>query len=667
MTQMYRTLKTSILWALVRNRLTSLSMIFFILFSVPPSCLAEDLTYTDQEIIRNGDFEETFFSAWFTNLEIRSGAARDSNGGISSYRFNNTRREGVFFQKLTIPSHLQSATIRFDYRVVHNEVTDPPSPINLEVYLAQGPGLTTENLISELSDIDRIGEIHSDSFSQPLEWQTFSADIPTNLIAQTQAAHDAGNFVFLVFSFQSDTNEWTDIVANIDNISLLVTGIQSVPQLPGRIAFFETPAGDLPPGSTFSGTINILDPNTGKVDPIWNSPSMMPEARFQPDGSRIAIVDGQDSDFSPFFTDIFTIKPDGTDPRQVTGQPSPKTFENGNYPRVNLTGTIENHADNSIRPTALEICAVGASECISLTIPSNQSENFTISNVAVLNDPNHFKQRAVIYWSNGSCDNGLEIRTFEGEVAEGSVELGSIALNADNCVANVYSYMPTGISWNRNADAIAAGPINGGLRKFNAANGAPLMGTELPSAENLMAGNMAYSPTDDRYLFCAFNLPTALSAAVYIAQEGQDPQVLIQNAARVTPTWLPDGSGFYFVQSGTNVGNNIFHYDLTTQETKQLTFFAKDVIDGVSISPDAGHLVFERCINYTSSCDLWVLDLTNPVELWPIATGDQRKMSPDWGPIAVDAGASEESSDEPAEADKKGGGGGSGGCFISIL
>ncbi len=666
MRKMYQQSKTILLLALFRKRLLSLAVIFFILFSVPGFSLAEDLTYTGQEIIRNGDFEESIFSAWFTNLDIASGAAEDGRGGITSYRLNNARREGVFFQKLTIPSQLQSATIQFDYRVIHNEVTETPSPINLEVYLAQSPGLTTENLIFELANMDRIGDIHTESFDQPMEWQTFSVDISADLIAQTQAAHDEGNFVFLVFSFQSETDEWTDIVAHIDNISLLVTGTQSVPQLPGKIAFFETPAGELPPGSTFSGSINILDPNTGGIDPIWNSPSMMPEVKFRPDGSRIAIVDGEASDFSPFYADILTIKPDGTDAQQVTGQPGRKTIENGNYPRVNLTGTIENHADNSLRPTTINICAVGADECAPLTIPSNQTAPFAINNVAAMGDSNHFEQRAVVYWSNGNCENGLEYKIFEGDISEGSVDLGTISLDANNCVTSVYRYMPSGIAWNNDASAIGAGIIDGRLRKFDAVNGTPLMGAELPSPENQTAGNLAWSPIDNQYLFCAFDRPTALSAAIYIAEEGGEPRVLIQNAARVTPTWLPDGSGFYFVRSGLNVGNNIFHYDLATQQTRQLTFFSMDVIDGVSISPDAGHLVFERCLNYTSSCNLWILDLANPAEIWPITTGDQRKTSPDWGPVAVDNGTSPQDSGNSADGDG-GGGDGSGGCFINAL
>jgi Tol biopolymer transport system component len=73
--------------------------------------------------------------------------------------------------------------------------------------------------------------------------------------------------------------------------------------------------------------------------------------------------------------------------------------------------------------------------------------------------------------------------------------------------------------------------------------------------------------------------------------------------------WLPDGSGFLFSTPDLmRSSSNIFHYDLKTKQTRQLTKFENEFAKKFNVSPDGNWIVYERTKEYdeNSPADLWI-------------------------------------------------------------
>ena len=88
------------------------------------------------------------------------------------------------------------------------------------------------------------------------------------------------------------------------------------------------------------------------------------------------------------------------------------------------------------------------------------------------------------------------------------------------------------------------------------------------------------------------------------------------------PAWLPDGSGFLYVESG-----NLFYSSIQGTNIRQLTFFVNEFVHQPSVSPDGNYVVFER-----QSGDLkllWLMEWDNPTNMWPLVQGRR----PDWSRV----------------------------------
>jgi hypothetical protein len=644
------------LMAVPKNRIVFFALLFLLVFSVQ-ICLSEDITYTDKNIIRNGDFEEAEFTVWFTNYDIEQDAARDGVGGMAISEYGD-QADGFFLQILMLPSVLNSATISYDLRVMENGITDASRPIDMNIYI--GKSTEVEYEYGQLPSLDPIGTIHTETFTHTADWQKFSIDIDSVLITEMQAAHETGEFVFLVFSFS--TNETDNITYEIqmDNVSVTVNGTQQVPPMQGKIAFFErieeTPSEDKGEEINSQGAINILDPNTKDIDTIWTSEDLKPDIKWKPDGTEIAFVSEQEHLFSPYFGDIYTIKSDGTELRKVTSQPSLQEIISGGYPHVTLSGNIQNNSSNTLGPTSIIFCPLGAQECISLSVGANDTTSFTIPNVAVLDDSNVFNQRATIYWSNNGCTNGLEWELLEGIVTNNTVDVGTISLEATTCVKLPIEYRPRELSWKRDGSKIGA-TITGKLFEFDNISGLPLFGDEMPTT-GFLADDLEWSPIANQYLFTAFRFENGPERSVYLAIDGSVPELLVEDVELISPAWLSDGSGFIFVEDEYPVSNNPYHYDFNSKEIKKLTYMSSELIKNISVSPDSRHIVFSRCFDY-SNCSLWIMDRLNPVEMWQV-TEDGNIDTPDWSRVDIPENNSTDNNSNSQGSD-------SGGCFIENL
>ena len=145
--------------------------------------------------------------------------------------------------------------------------------------------------------------------------------------------------------------------------------------------------------------------------------------------------------------------------------------------------------------------------------------------------------------------------------------------------------------------------------------------------------------------------------------------MLIENhVENVTPVWLPDGSGFLYVghpDGEVGIENVIFQYDFDSTEIRRLTYFRREEIDHLGISPDGRYIAFQlhndREVN---NSDLWIMDRLNPADTWPIPDSS-RYRGCQWSPTDV-ASSANGNNNNPDNGDPvNNGGGGGGGCFIS--
>jgi hypothetical protein len=85
----------------------------------------------------------------------------------------------------------------------------------------------------------------------------------------------------------------------------------------------------------------------------------------------------------------------------------------------------------------------------------------------------------------------------------------------------------------------------------------------------------------------------------------------------------------------------------------------------LSLSPNGFHIVFEiqDRNSYPSTSALWIMDRTNPVEIWPITDGGSY-INPDWSrkDVVLD---SDPDDDTPQNDNSSKGSVGGGGCFVS--
>ena len=112
-----------------------------------------------------------------------------------------------------------------------------------------------------------------------------------------------------------------------------------------------------------------------------------------------------------------------------------------------------------------------------------------------------------------------------------------------------------------------------------------------------------------------------------------------------------------------------------TGQRQRLTYFHRDLIQNLSISPSGRHIVFELhdSVGEPYRSDLWIMDRLNPVEIWPI-TNSGKCTTPNWSRRDVTISDAPGNGNTPAGGNTpgnasntgSGGGGGGGGCFIVI-
>jgi hypothetical protein len=529
---------------------------------LPPSHLfAADIVYTDREIIRNGDFATSLYTAWHEYwCDVYSQARRGDEGyGLRMTHLSN-QDDHYAFQLLTLPTELSAARLAFDYRAEADVgVGIDDQPVILEVSLASSKGFDSENL-AETSPLTELGVLFTETIAAELDWRSHSADVDPALIAKMQAAHTAGEHVLLKFA-QKKTGAYEKhgFYADIDNVSFKVTGKQKVPTIKGRIAYLEeNDAGD-------PFAIGTLDPNTNATETIWTHPDgafdTYGNLAWKPDATELAFISDHDFQFSIFRADIFAIKPDGSGLHRIPGYSLEEESEAGDIPRVTVRGAIE--ADTGVGGASYSVIMgiQGTNKGQMMRISEGETVSFTIPEVPVLDDPDLFNQPLILQYWGGGCSAGIEYAFPVGVVVGGSVDLGTISFFASNCIGVLTGYRPSDLSWKHDGSEIGFALL--GLRKMAVDAISEFEIDELKPYGSGLSSNLAWSPVDDRYLYEDMSFTNA-NAQLFLAREGGEPEMILEDyEGFVTPAWLPDGSGFIYVGiPDSGFDDNIYLHDL---------------------------------------------------------------------------------------------------------
>ena len=93
--------------------------------------------------------------------------------------------------------------------------------------------------------------------------------------------------------------------------------------------------------------------------------------------------------------------------------------------------------------------------------------------------------------------------------------------------------------------------------------------------------------------------------------------------------WLPDGSGFLY--STVNLfreSGNVFHYDMKSKKTRQLTQLKNEFAKKFSISPSGKWVVYERAKAHEDDkvVDLWMIRMDGTGDHLLVKNG----LNPSW-------------------------------------
>jgi Tol biopolymer transport system component len=630
---------------------------------------AQDIVYTDKEIARNGDFADSLYTAWHEYwCDVYSQARRGDEGyGLRMMDLSN-EDDHYAFQLLTLPTELSSARLAFDYRAEADVgIGIDGQPVILEASIASSKGFDSENL-QETPPLTELGTLFSETITTEFDWRSQAVDVDAALIAKMQAAHAAGEHVFLkVSQKKSGTYDKHGFYADIDNVSFKVSGTQKVSELHGTIAYLE----ENDDGDPFA--IGTLDPNTNETQTIWTHPDghfgHFSNLTWKPDGTELAFLSDHDFQFSIFRDDIYAIRPDGSGLRHLPGY---REVDDENLPRVTVSGAIE--ADTGVSGASYSIIMgiQGTDKGQMIIVSEGETVSFTIPDVPVLDDPNVFNQPLILQYWGGGCSAGIEYAFPVGMVSNGKVDIGTTTFFAANCCGILTGYRPSDLSWKYDGSEIGFALI--GLWKMPVDTTAGFAIEELEPYGSGLSSNLAWSPVDDRYLYEDMDYRTT-HAQLFLAREGGEPELILDDYnGFVTPVWLPDASGFLYVGlPDSGFDDTIYLHDLASGEDTRLTYFKFEQIDTLSLSPDGRHIVFELQDRsaYPSRSGLWIMDRSNPVEIWPITEGGSY-INPDWSrtDVVLDDDSADDSdddnSDDDSGKDASGSGGGGGGCFITV-
>lgn len=568
---------------------------------------------TDYVMTRNGSFNYNFLwwskrGAGLNNAQVEANV--DPQGGPAVRIFSesdaNFATASAIYQEIYLPDTITKATVNFKVKV--DQAFEGQPPVQGELingWWAIVP-LDANNTPDLANDI-----VSGYTFDQPqsafTDWRSYGVEIPGEFIAALNTAR--ANKQRLAFILGTLSNGWRFSLL-VDDIEIRVDGSRAHPNFVGEIAYL------------WDGKIQRISPNGADPQPqtIWthsNEAYDLFNVRWNPAATELAFTSDHESPFSPFSADVYGIRVDGSGLRRITNTPSHADMQASSLGRGSVRVSVTNNYNTFTDPISFfRIYVQGAPEWGTITLPAQfGATEVTIPNVVDLG-PNTL-QHVVFIYSSSAC--GAVRRYVPGfvDVVAGQTVNVDLVFDGTGCgLSGVRE--ATRISWKRDGSEIGFLVVASPFRIPASGGSGP--GTPWWQGAGLTS-SPAWSPVNNQVLY-----GRDLVGIQRVEPDTEQGGTLIvppqQGGYPDYPAWLPDGSGFLYVENG-----NLFYASIQGTNIRQLTFFVNEFVHQPSVSPDGNYVVFER-----QSGDfklLWLMEWDNPTNMWPLVQGRR----PDWSRV----------------------------------
>lgn len=395
---------------------------------------------------------------------------------------------------------------------------------------------------------------------------------------------------------------------------------QAPANLPGTIAYFRVvEATQTEPGTS---ELHLVNPDGSNDRIIYSAPrgltTIYPDPGWRPDGSEIAFISAQEFACSPYNSDIFSIRPDGSGLRRITN--APKCEELAQLPKGSVTVTVENLiADASIFFVYVE----GAMNLKQIVVSPGASATFAVDSVADLG------RLQFIYVKSGS-GTWFNPSAYADVVPGQTVEAANLLQITSGF--GPFEFRIGNFTWKSDGSEIAY-LVEAGFNQFlpaYPANGQ--LGQDLFTGNTtLVNGNLAWSPVSDEFLYYSI---LSYPKGIYRGVKGSDviTHPLVLETDYVSDlTWIPDGSGFlYSTQNFGFFSNQIVKYDFSSNQDTVLADGSIYLV-GARVSPDGHYFAFADRADENSPYDLFGMAIDGSQQ-WKIVSDI---VSWDWGSMAA--------------------------------
>jgi hypothetical protein len=515
--------------------------------------------------------------------------------------FSAPNNQGFIMQELHLPSELETGVFSFEYRFQ----TQP----NLNASLGGfGSSLMTldGNILTILHTVD------VNSFPG-FDWQSVRVVLNTEALNQLNTAHAAGRRVFLLIALMGE-----NIEVVVDNVAFQVEGTMKLPNILGVIAYIRD-----------GKEIRRVRPNGSDDSLIWTFSDSIGSNRvydvaWRPDTKALAFSSNHEYGYSRWSSDIYLVRPDGSDIRRVTNPPALNDLT-GSYPTGIVKGKVHNKTGRII---SVIIYMQGATEpaqkSSALLFPDGNAGD-TLDFTIEAADLGPGVGQYIAVWEEGYPEAKVTVDVQAGETVDAGT-IDYIGLRDTHTVSQ--------LTWRGDGSEIGF-ELSTLLRRIK--SNADFTDIDEPLLNlDLLASNPAWSPKEDKILYV--QMMSSEKEGIYLTDVGSSNEgtrlvfpTQVDSSAE-NPVWLPDGSGFLFVQKQSKsgmFGADIFQYDMASGQAIPLTDFWNEQAAYPSPSPDGQYIVFERLPQNSEHRDLWVMKRDDPTVMWPL-TNNGKSGNPEW-------------------------------------
>jgi hypothetical protein len=402
--------------------------------------------------------------------------------------------------------------------------------------------------------------------------------------------------------------------------------------------------------------IRLIQPDGTNDRTLWTSPTPdsavgIPYLDWRPDGEALAFSSDHEHACSWFDIDVYSILPNGAGLRRVTN--SPDCAGLASYPQGKVTVTVYGWMSSGW----VSVYVQGSNELKGTLVSPGSSSEVTFDHVADLGPG--VLQPAVAIWG---------LYRYLGEPPTPDVQAGQTAFATVWVGATrTYGFGSGQLSWASNGSQIGYAMWDtSALYQISPNPPAGSTGQALPTLADATTSLVDWAPTASRADQFLYNVPfdgllVEGVRGIYLASTAQPNggTQLVPTSGAASPLyqqfgydpttvhdleWLPDGSGFLFIESYVYVNlddpdaacmglcSDVFSYNLATGTVTQVTRLAAghedDTARDLSISPDGQYVAIQRIVEdpydpLNSSSSIWVVGVDG--------SGLRQLVSDGWG------------------------------------